>query len=265
MAIKTTKPATVEEVEEESIAYYDDTNHDYQDFWIGRDYEHNAEVIALRKLLNGKRYKLAMDYGGGYGRISPVILEFADRLILVDPSIKQLDIAKGFLKDYPEVEYQKITKSDYLPAKDNSIDLVVMVRVSHHLPHPEKTFKEISRVLKPGGQAIIEVANEAHFVNRIKYLKKLQGVPKEPVPIGEKANGKEEDTPFFNHNPATIAAQLQASNLTTLNKLSVSNLRQAYLKEHLSLKRMLAIEKFFQGKLSYLDFGPSIFFLVSKL
>jgi len=249
---------------DDSIAYYDDENHDYEDFWIGRDYEHGAEIIAIKKLLANRHFKLAMDYGGGYGRISPAILEFADRLILVDPSIKQLDIAKKRLSDYKNVDFVKVEKKDTVPAKDNSLDLLVMVRVSHHLPNPSATFAEIYRTLKPGGMAIIEIANEAHFVNRVKYLTQMKTVPKQSIPIGKNANGIKDNTPFYNHNPKTIADLMKQNKLKPLDKLSVSNLRSQYLKNHLTLDRMLAMEKFFQGKLKAVDFGPSIFFLVTK-
>lgn len=249
---------------DESIAYYDDDNHNYEDFWIGREYEHNAELIALDKLLKGKRYEVAMDYGGGYGRISPAILEHADKLILVDPSNKQLQIGRRHLKDYKNVEFLRVDTKDTVPAKDDSLDLLVMVRVSHHLPEPGPTFAEIYRALKPGGEAIIEIANEAHFVNRMRYLKHLKPVPEQSVPIGEKANGISDNTPFYNHNPKTIDKLLKENKLTPITKLSVSNLRHQYLKDHLSAEKMLAMEKFFQGKLSALDFGPSIFILVKK-
>lgn len=249
---------------DQPIDYYDDKKHNYQDFWVGRDYEHESEVIALRRLLKGKHFVKAMDYGGGYGRISPIILEFSEQLSLVEPSTKQLNIAKDFLKSFPNVEFVKITKSDYVPAEDNSINLLVMVRVSHHLPDPTNTFKEIYRVLSPGGEAIIEIANEAHFVNRLRYLKKLQSVPKQSIPIGQKANGKQEDTPFFNHNPATIAKLLTDNKLNIVDKLSVSNLRSQYLKTRLSPQLMLSGEKLAQKNLAFLNFGPSIFFLVRK-
>ena len=247
-----------------SIAYYDDVNHNYEDFWVGREYEHRAELIALDKLLEGRHYEVAMDYGGGYGRISSAILAHADRLILVDPSTKQLDIAKKFLKDYHNVEYIRVDEKDRIPAEADSLDLLVMVRVSHHLPDPGPTIAEIHRSLKPGGNAIIEIANEAHFVNRMRYLRHLQAVPKQPVPIGKNANGITDNTPFVNHNPKTIERLFSQYGLKPISKLSVSNLRHHYIKEHLSVSRMLAIEKFFQGKLSVFDFGPSIFYLLGK-
>ena len=260
MAAKT----SAEKTKSNRIDFYDHDKHSYEEFWVGREYEHESEVIALNRLLKNRHYKLAMDYGGGYGRISPVILGHADRLILVDPSKKQLEIGKRFLKDYNNVDFVRVDEKDSVPAKDGSLDLLVMVRVSHHLPDPNQTFKAITKALKPGGEAIIEIANEAHFINRLRYMKNLKPVPKQPVPVGSVANGIKDDTPFFNHHPKTIEAMFIANGLKVEKKLSVSNLRHRALKEHLSIDRMLALEKYFQGKLSIMNFGPSIFFLLKK-
>lgn len=260
----TEKTTNKSKKDNKSIAYYDDEHHDYEDFWVGRDYEHESEVLALNKLLSNRHFDLAMDYGGGYGRISPVLLEYVDKLILVDPSTKQLNIAKERLAKYKNVEYVKVDKENSVPAEDNSLDLLVMIRVSHHLAEPGPTFKEISRTLKPGGMAIIEIANEAHFLNRMKYLSQLKGVPKTSVPIGQKANGITDNTPFYNHNPNYIAQLMALNRLLIVDKLSVSNLRSSYLKSHLKLQSMLKVEKTVQPILAPLNFGPSMFFLVKK-
>ena len=222
-----------------------------------------AELIAIKKLLKGRHFKMAMDYGGGYGRVTPTLLKYADKVLLVDPSIKQLNIAKGKLKE-GNVEFVRQEQKDNVPAADGSLDLLAMIRVSHHLPDPQPVFNEIARSLKPGGLALIEIASEAHFINRLRYLKKLKGVPKSPVPIGKYANGKEDDTPFVNHNPATIKKQLKKAGLNVTAKLSVSNLRHKALKDNLPIGAMLAFERTAQRPLSYINFGPSIFFLVRK-
>ncbi len=250
-------------VNKDKIDFYDDDKKSYEEFWVGREYEHQSELIAIKRLLKGRHFELAMDYGGGYGRVTPTLLEFADKVVLVDPSRKQLDIGREKLKGM-NVEFVRQTKKDNVPAEDSSLDLLVMIRVSHHLPEPNKVFSEIARVLKPGGVGIIEIASEAHFVNRLRYLKKLQTVPKDPVPIGKRANGLVDDTPFVNHNPNTISSLLDELGLNTKDKLSVSNLRNQILKKHLSLQTMLAVERSIQGPLSSIDFGPSVFFLVEK-
>ncbi len=264
MAAKKTAPKSLNN-QVEQIDFYDHDKHSYEEFWVGREYEHESEVIALKRLLKGRHYALAMDFGGGYGRISPVILDHVDKLILVDPSKKQLEIGRRFLHDYNNVDFVRVDKKDTVPIAAGSLDLLVMVRVSHHLPDPKLTIAAIAESLKPGGEAIIEIANEAHFVNRLRYMKQLKAVPKQPVPVGSVANGIKDDTPFFNHHPKTIEAMFRDNGLKVVSKLSVSNLRHKALKEHLSRERMLALEKYFQGKLSVMDFGPSIFFLVRKL
>ena len=249
----------------QAIDFYDDQNYDYEDFWVGRDYEHNAEVIALSKLLKGRHFKLAMDYGGGYGRLSPIILEHCDRLLLADPSVKQLNIGRRFLKDYANVDFVKILKNNKIPADDGSLELLVMIRVSHHLIDPKPTFKDIYRVLDAEGMAIIEIANEAHMINRLRYLKQLKQVPLTPVPIGQKANGIEVDSPFVNHNPKTIERLFADVKLRPVAKLSVSNLRHPVIKRLLPQPIMLKVERAGQAGLAKLNFGPSMFYLVKKV
>jgi len=45
----------------------------------------------------------------------------------------------------------------YLPIADNSIDTVLLLDVLEHLPDPQQCIRDIQRVLKPGGCAIIQV------------------------------------------------------------------------------------------------------------
>lgn len=248
----------------EKINFYDDKSHHYEDFWVGRDYEHLAETIAINKLLSGRRYAVGIDYGGGYGRLSRTLLKYCDYLYLADPSDQQLDLAKSKLQSEPNIGFMKLEDEAVIPLGDSKLDLVVMVRVSHHLIDPAKTLVEINRVLKPGGQAVIEIANAAHFLNRLKHYLRFQKLSKDPVRIGVVANGINDVTPFVNHNPKTIEHLFKAHNLQVIDKLSVSNLRSGLLKRTLGLSVILAIEGFLQKKLAFLSFGPSIIYLVEK-
>ena len=74
-------------------------------------------------------------------------------------------------------------QADDLQFDDASLDLATMVRVMHHIPEPSAEFAEIARVLKPGGTALIEVANYGHFKNRRRYKKEGKPLPTEPVSI----------------------------------------------------------------------------------
>lgn len=51
--------------------------------------------------------------------------------------------------------------STYLPFKNESFDIVIMLAVLEHLHYPESMLQEISRVLKPKGAAIITAPSHA--------------------------------------------------------------------------------------------------------
>ena len=148
---------------------YNDPEHNYLHYWDHRQYEHDSEEIAIRRLLKGKQFKHAVDVGGGYGRIDPILKDFADRVTLAEPSSQQLDIAKDFLKGKKGID-MVLAQADKLPFDDESVDLVTVVRVIHHLPDPTEEFAEISRILKPGGYLFIEFANYANFKNRVEHV-----------------------------------------------------------------------------------------------
>lgn len=242
---------------------YNDPKHNYLRYWEGREYEHAAEEIALKKLLRGKHFGTAVDIGGGYGRLCVFLENYADKVVLAEPSQQQLDIAQDYLKDHPEID-RKLMQADDLQFEDGSIDLLTMIRVMHHLPDPTAEFNEIARVLSPDGCAIVEVANYIHIRNRMKHVLRGERMPVKPVDIRSEQNRREEEIAFVNHNPYTVVRQLAHAGLKVDETLSVSNLRSTTLKKHVPRGLMLAFEKAMQRPLSNIYFGPSIFFLVRK-
>jgi SAM-dependent methyltransferase len=243
--------------------HYNDPQHNYPQYWEGRDYEHAAEVLALKRLLHGKRFKHALDVGGGYGRLCVVLDAYADRVTLADPSRKQLEFARDFLKDHPQIEC-RLLQADNLKVQSGSIDLLTMIRVLHHLPAPIAEFFEIARVLSDDGCVVIEVANYTHALNRLKHLFKIKSLPITPVDIRSAENRRADEMPFVNHNPVTVIEQLSHAGLRVERTLSVSNLRSAALKKLMPLRIMLALEKPMQQMFAASYFGPSIFFLAKK-
>lgn len=259
MAIK--KPATKKAVKRAD--QYDDPKYNYQDYWTGREYEDAAERMAIKRLLKKERFAKAVDVGGGYGRLSKYLTNFADKVILAEPSQQQLDIARIYLKDSPEVEQQHLQAADLkMPAQ--SVDLVLVVRVLHHLPDPMAEFKEISRVLKPGGTFILEFANDAHFLNRIRYGLHGKRVPKSPVDIRSEANKKPGEVAFVNHHPKTIIKSLHEAGFEVETVLSGSNLRSPRLKKVLGKNVLLGLEKGMQPLLAPIYFGPSVWLRLRK-
>jgi ubiquinone/menaquinone biosynthesis C-methylase UbiE len=242
---------------------YNDPSHNYLHYWEGREYEHAAEEVAIRRLLKGKHFKSAVDIGGGYGRLCLLLKQYADEVTLAEPSQQQLDIAADFLKDHPEI-HRKLMQADDLKLKDGSVDLITMIRVMHHLPDPSTEFSEIARALSKDGLAIVEVANYLHMRNRIKHTVKRQPLPVKPVDIRSAANRHDDEIAFVNHNPHTVIRQLELAGLHVEGVLSVSNLRSTRLKKLLPRTVMLSAEKVLQRPLASMYFGPSVFFLVRK-
>jgi SAM-dependent methyltransferase len=238
--------------------YYDDPDFNYARWWVGRNYEHRAEVLAIRRLLRGRRLAHAVDVGGGFGRLSVVLAEFADAVTLTDSSRQQLEIARSFLARHPSVRSRYMAASN-LDFPDASVDLVAMVRVMHHLPEPAAVLAEISRILRPGGYAIIEVANSAHAMNRFRSV-----VRGERIPTAARTIGSRGQIPFVNHHPYTVARQFQDADLHIRRSLSVSNLRHSAIKRVLPDKALLAVERMTQERVARTHFGPSMFFLLEK-
>jgi ubiquinone/menaquinone biosynthesis C-methylase UbiE len=243
--------------------FYNDPEFNYAQFWVGRDYEHQAEVMALRRLLHGQRFDRAIDIGGGYGRLSVILGEYADHVTLADPSSQQLDLSARIFPNLPRLD-RVLADATHLQFKDHSVDLVALIRVLHHLPDPAPEFAELSRILRPGGYAVIEVANSVHAMRRISGLLTGRRGSAEPVDIRSEESRQRGTAPYFNHHPRTITRQLDALGLQVCRVLSVSNLRHPAAKALLPLRAMLSIERLAQRPLGKLYFGPSMFFLLRK-
>jgi SAM-dependent methyltransferase len=242
---------------------YNDPKHNYLHYWDGRDYEDAAERVAIKRLIEGKHFRHAVDVGGGYGRLCIFLENYADKVTLAEPSQQQLDIAKDFLKDHPRIDRKLLQAAD-LKFPDGSVDLLTTVRIWHHIPEPAAELQEISRVLSEDGYFIMEFANYTHFRNRVKFALKGKKFPAKPVDIRSSENQNENELPFVNHNPKTLIKQLAHAGLKVDAVLSVSNLRSQGLKKVVPKSVMLSIEKVMQKPFAGIYFGPSIFFLIRK-
>lgn len=243
---------------------YNDPKHNYLHYWGNRQYEQASEEIALHKLLSGKKFKNAVDVGGGYGRLSVELRKYAENVTLAEPSQQQLDIAKDFLKGKPKVT-SKLAQAENLPFKDGELDLAMVIRVIHHLPNPVPAFEEIHRVLQKDGYFLIEFANNGHFKNRIKHALRFKRLPVDPVDIRSLENRRDDEIPFVNHNPKTVKKQLAQTGFKLEEVLSVSNFRSTTLKKLIPMKILLKLEKLVQKPLSKLYFGPSTVYLLRKV
>ncbi len=242
---------------------YDNDNYNYRKYWDGRDYENDAEEMAIKRLLKGKKFGNIVDIGGGFGRLCILLENYGDKVTLAEPSKVNLELAEDYLKDHPNIE-RKLMQADDLKFKDRTVDLFTMIRVMHHIPEPSAEFAELHRALAGDGRVILEIANYSHFRNRLKHLTKGKKLPTEPVDIRSTENRKDSEIAFVNHNPKTIIGQLNKAGFEVEKVLSVSNLRSPGLKKVVPRGVMLSLEKIMQPSLARTYFGPSVFLLLKK-
>jgi ubiquinone/menaquinone biosynthesis C-methylase UbiE len=249
-------------------AHYD--YYDYPSYWEGREYEHNSEVAALREMLDKiPKIRSLIDIGGGYGRLTPVYLYRAKKIVLCDPSAKLLKTARDKFGKNKNIHFVHSRLENLKKRfRANSFDVAVLIRVIHHLEDPNQALKVINKILKKRGYLIIEHANKGHFKAVITEM--LKGNFTYPIDIFPKdirceKNIKKKTIPFINYHPDEIKKLLLENGFEIIERRSVSNFRSNFLKRILPFELLISIEKKSQKVLEKLNFGPSIFILARKI
>lgn len=120
---------------------------------FGRIYPKIIRSLPLQK------HGHVLDVGCGTGTLLIKMLEFDSSLKLtgidIDPAILKIGEKKleKLGKPFPKIDLIEASATD-LPFKDESFELVTTTAMFHHLSTTQKkaAFKEIYRVLKPGGE-----------------------------------------------------------------------------------------------------------------
>ncbi len=239
----------------------DYNGYDYKkDFWedTDREYEDKADRMAIRKLLPKRMEKFA-DIGGGYGRLANEYLKRARKVYLFDYSKTELKQAKEIYGDKIETKAGDIYE---LPFKDNELDGLMMVRVTHHLKHLDKAVKELYRVLAPGGVAVIEVANKRTLPKMARFITGRSKVN----PFDHKtANYRNiSKNGFYNYHPKYVEDIFKRVGFKQERVLSVSNFRSKTLKKVLKTDNLVKMENSAQQLLAPIRFAPSIYYKLRK-
>src|SRR3990172_5309997 len=132
-------------------AHYD--TYDYPSYWIGREYEHESEVLALKSLLDKiRKIDTILEIGSGFGRLTPTYLYRARKIILFDPSSKLLGLSRETFKDKKNIKYidSGVANLPERVAKE-SVDRIILVTVLHHLEDLDNFFDGSKRLLKKNG------------------------------------------------------------------------------------------------------------------
>ncbi len=222
------------------------------DFWEGqgREYEHLAERIALRKLLPPAGARL-VEIGAGFGRLVD-LYDGYQQVVLLDYSKSMLRQAQDHLGRSGKYVY--VAADLYaMPFVDSLFDTTVTVRVLHHVQNIPAAFQEIQRVLMGGGVYVLEYANKRHLKAVLRYLLGRQSwSPFAPEPY-------EFVELNYDFHPAWMNARLTEAGFAIGRELAVSSFRLPLLKRLVSPRYLATLDGLLQGSTAPLKLAPSVF------
>jgi len=96
----------------------------------------------------------AADFGCGAGDASAVLAPFLRRIVAFDQSDEMLEAARRRLAQFENVRVLP-GEAHEAPLEDASVDLAVCSLLLHHVQRPDAVVREMARVLRPGGRALI--------------------------------------------------------------------------------------------------------------
>ena len=116
-------------------------------------------------------------YLEGWGRNA-----LAGRVIGVEPSPHMREVLERDMRARADLGHIEITEGDWenIPLPDASVDLVVSRFSLHHLQNIEDGYRELSRVLKVGGHAVISLPHPEYCA---RELRKQNIEPQEGIPM----------------------------------------------------------------------------------
>ena len=130
--------------------YYFQLNY-FQNLW------HEWKWIVIKHLVskNGKTPKTILEVGCNAGHLSGLLHTIFPKAKITGIDVYDQSIVEA-KKRYPAITF-KVADAHKLPFRDKSFDLVVCSETIEHVVDPAKVFHEISRVLKPGGEVLVEM------------------------------------------------------------------------------------------------------------
>ncbi len=143
---------------------------DFEKLWKGREKVTTVEREVILSMIDLSPEMKVLEIGAGNGRITQALAGKFRRYYA-------LDVTPSFLEQInPPPGANKLIRIGgdlyNMPFLDGSLDTIVMIRVFNFLQSPETALREFSRVLKPGGSAIISffhTGSVATILDRVKY------------------------------------------------------------------------------------------------
>jgi len=193
----------------------------------------------LKEKFNSFNNKKILDVGCNYGEIEK-ILSLKNNIIGIDVDKKALKIAKKTIKNAKFIE----ASATKLPFGNQCFDVVICLAVLEHIKEDNKAIKELSRVLKKGGELLLAVPNEnAELIPKwlSPELKLINKIFKTKFPISENE--------YLHFGQEGIGHVRRG--------YSIKNLKNLLLSQKLTIKKYTTYWHF-PSRFAYLIFMPLI-------
>lgn len=233
------------------ICDYEGSNYQTR-FWEEgeREYEHQVEQIALRRLLPPGGNRL-LELGAGAGRNTPRYAGF-DQVVLLDYSLSQLQKAQENLGQHERYLY--VAGDVYrLPFLPGVFDCATMIRTLHHMADAPAALAQIRRVVSDQGVFILEFANKRNLKAIGRYLMGLQDwnpFSLQPVEFVELN---------FDFHPRAIREWLRDLDFEIDRQLTVSHFRLNLLKRLIPTSLLVRLDAAAQLTGNWWQLTPSVF------
>ncbi len=133
---------------------------DLDEFWAGG--QEMMDVLCGEFGVSIRPSDTAIEIGCGVGRLTRVLCARAERVIALDVSEEMLRRARDLNPGCRNVEWLLGDGFELKGIEDGRGDVLVSQVVLQHIPDPAITLgyiREIGRVLRPGGWAVVQVSN----------------------------------------------------------------------------------------------------------
>ncbi|MBN9288814.1 MAG: hypothetical protein BGO43_13900 [Gammaproteobacteria bacterium 39-13] len=154
---------------QQEIAFFDSLARE-QEYNVFTDAANQKIVDTVIKLSMPEKNALIADLGCGSGIFTQHLHERGYYCLGLDLSHQLLQLGR---KQSQGINFLQ-ADVEFLPFQDNSVDIVMLSCLVHHLPDPTLCAKEVFRVLKPGGRF---VAFDPNRLNPFMYLYRDRSSP----------------------------------------------------------------------------------------
>lgn len=114
--------------------------------------------------------------------------EFGHRGLLIGADLFVISDDYPFYEPDEQLGSNKVryicASAEDLPMPDDSMDVIMSLFVLYHVNDPQKALTEMSRVLKPGGQAVIATSGKGNKIRHRKFETQItEQMGLEPIPV----------------------------------------------------------------------------------